>query len=78
MGSCPDTDIDPIFHLRVLLSERSGLALLNGPILFCLRTFFLLVKSSSKAQAKLITLLTASQMSRTCHVKNYHWKHYKK
>ena len=29
MGSCPDTDIDPIFHLRVLLLERSGLALLN-------------------------------------------------
>ena len=29
MGSCPDTDIDPIFHLRVLLSERSVLALLN-------------------------------------------------
>ena len=66
MGSCPDTDIDPIFDLRMLLLERSGLALLNRPILFCLRTFVFLVKSSSKAQAKLITLLTASQMSRTC------------
>ena len=40
MGSCPDTDIDSIFDLRVLLLERSGL--LTNSILFANLLFFLL------------------------------------